>query len=315
MKTSVDIRNPRGQGFSSRIGFADCQVAYVGPALSDGRIDLRILSEALGGFAALTERSSSILYGQTYEHTAELASPLEVGSVVVPIQIIAHDLRAAENALLSPGVQALANLTSLLGLGVAPIAIGLFRMFKQKKGTAIDPATDSSLIQVIDIDIEIGRYIKLYNDNDVRSSIRRTLRPLREAGIEEFQTRRNGNVIESVTKADLLAADEAQIDEIVGVEEKWLDIQKVALVRHLAWHFAADGATFDAKIEDEELWNKVEAGERFGAGDRLKVLLRTTASRDRNGRLHVEHLITEVQNVEHHRHTSQGDLWGADPRV
>jgi hypothetical protein len=299
----------------SQAEVADCQIAYLGPTLRDGRMDLRILSDALGGFAALTERSSQLLYGQMYEHTAELASPLETGSVVIPIQIVSHGLRAAEQFLLSPAVQALANLTSLLGFGASPIAIGLFRVFKEKKGRAIDPATDISVLRVIDIDIEITRYIKLYNDNDVRTSIRRTLRPLREQGIEEFQTRRYGIVIESVTKADLIAADEAQMDEIVGSEEKWLDIQKVALVRHLAWHFAGDGATFDAKIEDEKLWKRVEGGERFGFGDRLRVVLRTAATRDRNGRLHVEYLITEVLDVEHHHHTSQPGFWADDPRI
>jgi hypothetical protein len=178
----------------------------------------------------------------------------------------------------------------------------------------IDPVADAPLLRPVEINIELNRYIRLYNDNDVRSSIRRTLRPLREDGITEFQTRMNGVVIERVTKEDLMAADEAELNEIEEVEERWLDIQKVALVRHLAWHFAGDGATFDAKITDDNLWKKVEEGDRFGAGDRLKVILHTTASRDRNGRLHVEHVITEVLEIEHHRRPVQKSF-DDDPRI
>jgi hypothetical protein len=298
------------------------ELVFVGPKVEYGRIDLRLLSESLGGFAALTERSSSILYGQTFEHTAELSSPLRAGSVVVPIEIVPHavqvaaqTLEATKSLLLSPEVQALTNLCTLLGVGTISIAAGLFRMFKVKKGRLIDLRTDSPLLQKIDINIEVNRYVRLYNDGDIRSSLRRTLRPLREDGIDEFQTRRNGVIVERVTKSDLLAADEAEMSDIMGEEERWLDIQKVALVRHLAWHFAGDGATFDAKIEDEKFWKRIENGERFGSGDRLQVRLRTSASRDRNGRLHVEYLITEVLDVGHYLHISQGDIFQNDPRI
>jgi hypothetical protein len=300
---------------------ADRELVYLGPSLDTGRIDLRVLSDAIGGFAALTERSSSILYGQSYEHKAELAAPFERGSIIVPLEIVSqgihlaeHGVQIAEGLLLSPSIQALANLCTLLGVGATGVAFGLFKMFKTKKGRLIDPVADAPLLRPVEINIELNRYIRLYNDNDVRSSIRRTLRPLREDGITEFQTRMNGVVIERVTKEDLMAADEAELNEIEEVEERWLDIQKVALVRHLAWHFAGDGATFDAKITDDNLWKKVEEGDRFGAGDRLKVILHTTASRDRNGRLHVEHVITEVLEIEHHRRPVQKSF-DDDPRI
>ncbi len=259
------------------------------------------------------------MYGEVYAHTVELAASPEIGSVVIPIdivshamQVVEHEVKNIEDLLLSPGVQALANLCTLLGVGAIGATACLFRMFKEKKGRAIDAAADASLLSKLDVNIEASRLVRLYNNVDIRTSLRRTLRPLREDGIAEFQTRRDGLIVERVTKADLLAADAAEIEDIVEIEEKWLDVQKVALVRHLAWHFASDTLTFDARIDDEKYWKKVDAGERFGAGDRLQVVLKTTASRDRNGRLHAEHRILEVLDIRHQRRPTQNGLFSAD---
>jgi hypothetical protein len=306
---------------ANRSAFSEYEIAYLGPKLDEGRIDLRLISDGIGGFAAMTERSSTILYGQSYDHTAELVASPRRGSVIIPIDIVSHGIKVVEhgwqvgeNLLLSPAIQALANLCTLLGIGSVPVAIGLFRMFKTKKGRQLDPVIDDLLLKNLELNLELKRYIRLYNDAEVRSSLRRTLRPLREDGIIEFQTRHRGKVIESVTKADLLSADEAELKDIVEYEERWLDIQKVALVPHLAWHFSGEGQTFDAKIEDEKFWKQVDEGDRYGARDRLRVVLKTTASHDRNGKMHVEQLVTEVLDIEHHRGASQKEMFSDDPR-
>lgn len=302
-------------------GLSDYELAYIGPKLDTGRMDLRLLSESLAGFASLTERSSAILFGQTYEHTAEIVSAPEKGSVVVPIEIVPHALKAVQGAiksseqvLLTPGVQALSNLCTLLGVGAASISVGLFKMFKTKKGRALDPTLDALLLKNMELNLELQKYIRLYNDAEIRWSTRRTLRPLREDGIAEFQTRYRGVIIERVTKSDLLEADAAELQDKVEYEERWLDIQKVALVKHLAWHFSGDGQTFDAKIDDDTFWRKVDEGERYGSRDRLRVVLRTRATHDKNGKLHVDYLVTEVLQIEHHRLGVQQDFFPNDPR-
>ncbi len=243
---------------------AEHEIVYVGPKLDNGRIDLKLLSEALGGFATLTERSSAILYGQLYDHNAEFIASPRTGSVIIPVDFVSHGVRVVENGLqemerylLTPAAQAVANLVTLLGVGPVAMAVGLFRMFKTKKGRVIDPVADPPPMRDTIINIEINRYIRLYNDKEIRASIRKTLRPLREDGITEFQTRHRGVVIERVTKADLLEADAAELADLVEFEERWLDIQKVALLRHLAWHFAGEGQTFDAKIEYDRFLEQI----------------------------------------------------------
>jgi hypothetical protein len=126
--------------------------------------------------------------------------------------------------------------------------------------------------------------------------------------------KRNGKIIETVTKADLLAADDAELESIVKEEEKMLDIQKAALVPHLAWHFSDAGFTFDAKIQDPDLWAKVERGDRFGYGDRMHVILKTEATRDSSGSLKRERTIPKVFGIERAKN-SQTLIWEDDPRI
>ena len=114
--------------------------------------------------------------------------------------------------------------------------------------------------------------------------------------------------MERVYHQDLKAADEAEESAIQEIEEKVLDIEKVALVPHLAWHFSDEGKAFDARILDADLWERIATGERFGYGDRMRVELRTSFSRDSKGRLNLERIIPKVINVEHAAQPQQ-PLW------
>ena len=108
------------------------------------------------------------------------------------------------------------------------------------------------------------------------------------------------------------AADEAEIDRLTTDEEIDLAIEKAAWRRNLAWHFNDGRASFDAKIDDEQFWKRIEGGEPFADGDRLHVHLRTTARRTPNGVLKVERRIPTVLNVEHARRIIQRQLFLAD---
>jgi len=108
-------------------------------------------------------------------------------------------------------------------------------------------------------------------------------------------------VIESVSKSDVYAADEAEIEDLTKNEEIELDIEKSAWRRNLAWHFSDGRTSFDAKIEDDTFWSRIDGGEAFSEGDSLRVHLCTTARRTAFGKLKVERVIPTVISVEHKR--------------
>ena len=161
----------------------------------------------------------------------------------------------------------------------------------------------------MEIDISIELLIRVYNDPEVQMQLRKTIDPLHVDGIEEFQTRRQGIVLERVSKQDLHAADEAELEDLTKNEEIDLDIEKSAWRRNLAWHFSDGKTSFDAKIEDGKFWKSIEQGEAFADGDRLRVHLQTTVRRTSYGTLKIERRIPTVIDVEHVRR-KQAKLFG-----
>jgi hypothetical protein len=68
--------------------------------------------------------------------------------------------------------------------------------------------------------------VRVYNDPEVQTQLRKTLAPLRQDGIEEFQTRRGRAVIERVSAKDLHAADEAEIQDLTKEEELTWELKR-----------------------------------------------------------------------------------------
>lgn len=280
------------------------QIAYIGPALRDGRMPMVELAAGLRGQALLIHRVKDILHGESFDIRVEVDPDFEPGSLIVPVHILT-DLKTAENLLTGQAVNAFVNLIAILGF-FSGGSVALYKLFKRLKGRRIEKPED--LPKDLNINLSIDVLIRIYNDPEVQTQLRRTIHPLRHEGIEEFQTRRQGKVVESVHKSDLQAADEAELQDITKDEEVELDIEKTAWRRHLAWHFSDGKSSFDAKIEHDKFWEGIERGEAFAAGDRLRVHLRTTARRTLDGALKIQRVIPGVLDVEHARR-KQPDLF------
>jgi len=284
------------------------QIAYEGPALQEGRMPMLSLAAGLRGQALLIERVKDLLYGDSVGVSVEVNPDFESGSFIVPVHILIDSVIAAKHVLAGETATALANLMQFLGFGGIS-GVSLFHLFRMLRGRRIEKVED--LPPELKTLLTLAELIRLYNDPEVQSQLRRLLDPLHRNGIERFQTRRAEKVIESISKKDLSAADEAEIQDLTRNEEIELDIEKSAWRRNLAWHFSDGRTSFDARIEDDKFWSRIDAGEAFAEGDRLRVHLQTTAHRTAQGKLKVERSIPTVIDVEHVR-SKQGKLWESE---
>jgi hypothetical protein len=281
------------------------QIVYVGPALEAGNIPMLALAAGLRGQALLIERVKDLLYGDSVTIGVEVDPDFESGSFIVPVHILIDSAIAAKHILAGETATALANLMQFLGFGGIS-GVTIFHLFRFLRGRRIEKPED--LPQNLQTLLTLAELIRLYNDPEVQSQLRKLLDPLHRDGFDRFQTRRAGKVIESVSKKDLTEADEAEIQDLTRNEEIELDIEKSAWRRNLAWHFSDGRTSFDARIEDDNFWKRIEAGEAFAEGDRLRVHLQTTAHRTAQGKLKVERSIPTVIDVEHVR-SKQGKFW------
>lgn len=273
-------------------------IAYVGPTLTNGRMDAILLADGLKGVARFVNRVAQMrLKDESLVRLSVQGDP-RTGSLEVFVNIFDFLVNGVKEIGNSSFMQGLAIIATLSGFNLKDAGRSLVAMFVKLNGRPITDATNLDDVQFPNLPIDRAEIIRIYNDPEVQAAIRAALRPLRDEGINKFETRQGGQAVEVVTKSDLLSADKAETDAIVTDEKKELDIQKASFVEHLAWHVSDNGHPFDAKIEDPTLWSLVAKGQRFGFGDRLSVNLHTEAERDHNGRLRYSRTITKVHRVD-----------------
>lgn len=253
------------------------------------------VASGLRGQALLIHRVADLMYGDRVEIRVEIDPDFQAGSLVIPVHILYDGALAVRHFLSGENVTALANLMQLLGFfGIGGPTI--YNLFKRLKGRKIEKPEDIPPDVRIDIPIEL--LVRIYNDAEVQTQLRKTLDPLHEEGVDEYQTRRQGVVIERVHKKDLQAADEAELEELTNDEEIELGIEKTAWRSNLAWHLNDGEKSFDAKIEDKSFWKEIAQGRSFAGGDRIRVHLRTVARRTASGALKIERTIPRVLGIE-----------------
>jgi hypothetical protein len=273
-------------------------IAYVGPALEQGRMDALVLADGLKGAARFVNRVAELYLGNQNEFQLEVEGEPRSGSLEVFLRFSHSLVSAVDFVGDSKFLTGLAIIATLTGFSAKDVGKSLISMFKKLRGRPITEETDLAGLLPDDTPIDKAELIRIYNDPDVQAAIRAAIRPLRKDGIERFETRLDRKPIETILKADVSAADAAEMDAIVSTEDKILDVEKASFVPHLAWHLSDHGKPFDAKIEDPILWDHVASGDRFGYGDRLHVTLHTEAERESNGRLRVTRIVSKVHLIE-----------------
>jgi hypothetical protein len=232
------------------------QIAYEGQSLRQGRMPMGALGAGLRGQALLIQRVSHLVLGDTAETVVQVDPDFESGSLIVPVHILSDFIQTAEHVLTGPAVTAVDNLITLLGFaGIS--GASLYAIFRRLKGRRINHPDDIPREITLNLNLTIEHVVQVYNDTEVQTQMRKTVEPLHEPGIEQFQTRRQGLVMETISKSDVQAIDDAELEDFTKDEEVDLGIEKTAWRRDLAWHFSDGSRSFDARIEDVDFWKGI----------------------------------------------------------
>jgi hypothetical protein len=294
------------------------QIAYLGPALNEGIMDVRDLAPALIGLSDYVQDANRVLYGDGNKVEVQVHSNFERGSFIVTISILHTPIQAFVQLFSNPAASALANLLGHLGL--IPLATGysLIGLIKALKGKLIKPAEgDKTKVEIVidgkKVTIEIDNdLLKLYNSPTVREAARRMLEPLRREGFDEFQTRHNEKPVESVAADEIGYFDFKPEGDSPLTQDRQvvLEIVKPSFRRHLAWNLAEGESDFSAHIEDPDFWSDVDKRtDLFGAGDSLRATLHEEVQKKQEGGFRVQRTITKVLGVIRPEKPSQRPLF------
>jgi hypothetical protein len=315
------------------MGKAKFQLAYDGPALRAGAMDVNELAPALLATADLFHDANRYLNGEKTEVSIKVKSDFKRGSFEIFLIFDQSTVEAAK-ALIFPAsvVSAAALVTFLFGTdaikkGAVGTVFSVLDLWKQLRGekprSVIEDQERKVSIVVtgdgnqINVDSQVAQ---VYSDDRVRSSISSTLRPVSRPGIKSLKIKRGEKSINEVTKSDLpvdpdgkgTALTHSGADVLEDTREAILRLSRANFEKG-KWGFSDGTAQFSADIDDKDFREKLDAHEiGFYKGDLLRVVLKTTQIVTPDNQFHTKYVIEKVLA---HIHTPRQEMLIAAPKL
>lgn len=291
---------------ASEANDVSAQIAYDGPALRAGSMDVRELAPALLAVGDLLQNANRVLNGERASIAVRVRSDFERGSFGLSFEVV----QAFAMAYMFFGIDALRTakeIAEYVGF-ITGKEISLFGLLKRLGGkqpkdiTTLEDGRISISIEGDNNSVVVSPVVyQLASDAGVRKAASDVVRPLHSEGVDTFEVRDNRRVIESITREDLPAFDvaatigERDIPDVDPERVTALEVIKPSFQEDLTWVFSdGSGGRYGALMQDRRFLRRVQSGERtFAKGDVLRVRLRSRAYMTADG-LRTEHTVVEV---------------------
>lgn len=283
---------------------ASTSIAYDGPILKDGTMDVRDLAPALLAVGQLVDAANAVLNGDTARVSVKVRAA-EVGSFEISFDVI-QTLGEHLIAILNGRDVTAANALCGLIFGSISTTGGVIWLIKKCRGrnpSKIEKVTEQNVRLVFEGEaIEIPfALLRLYQSIPVRAAAQQLVEePLRREGIESFEVRENKDPVVRVEKAESFAfakpeiPDETLIDE---VRRSAYSIISLAFKEDNKWRLHDGSNAISATIQDHEFQKKVDANQiSFSKGDILLCDVRIVQRQTDQG-LKTDYTVVRV--IEH----------------
>jgi hypothetical protein len=282
-------------------------LAYRGPALDDGRMEVRDLAPALLALGDLLQDAARLVAPDSPDVALEIRAAPERGSFLVHLAATQPDLGdQIVNLLTSQEAQAAAVLAALMSAVVGGTKSVLW-LIKRLGGRTVlrqeGPLVSGEVRLILD-DATIvetpGTTFRLYRSVEIRQEAQQVVAPLARDGVEALEVRIPDEEPLQIDGDDLDAFFVPEVSEIEVtdvVTEMVLRITSVSFTEN-KWRFNDGDHSFAADMDDEQYRERIAKGdESFRYGDSLRCRVRFRQWQSEDGRLRVNHSVVEV--LEH----------------
>jgi hypothetical protein len=304
-QTASKITNPT-EGEANSI----FQLAYGGPSVANGSMNVRDLAPALAALAELVERSNELLNGNTSNVELRVLADFESGSF--DVNFLLHSSVAEGVAALLPAFVALTPqqlLDVIVGTygKTTEIISGLAKLYKALHGEKPKEIRDGQQKDTRVIVIGNNNTVitdvnsaRLYSDDRIRAALTKAADPLVRDGVDTLTLKRNNQVIETLEREDVGADSSSALNNVShesdpqGTRDIWVRVVKPNFDGG-RWSFHDGSAKFGAELEDKEFQEKVSRREQgFYSGDTFLIRLRSIQHLDKNGGISTINIVEKV---------------------
>lgn len=285
---------------------AQFTVAYDGPALTGGTMDVRDLAPALLAVGQLIDAVNTTLNRDDAKVSVNVRAT-NPGSFSITLEIIQTYTQQIVGLFAGSEVTAAANILALLGGGAAA-GKGLLWLIKRLGGRKPDRVemVDPDHVKVVfdgEAIVVPLKLIRLYQDLAVRAAAERVVyEPLQREGIERFIAFKDTESEITVMDSEAEAFRKPEADEQIlldDVRRSAFSIVSLAFKDDNKWRLHDGNGQISTSIADEDFLRRVDRNEiSFAKGDVLICDVRVRQSQTPNG-LKTEYTVEKV--VEHKR--------------
>jgi len=278
-------------------------IAYDGPALAGGVMDVRDLAPALLAAGQLIDAANSVMHGDKVRVSVQVVAT-GTGSFEIGLQVVETITSQIVALFTSPGATAAAALaTFVFGTPAHKGIIWLIKRTRGKKPEKIERVSDATVRLTIDKEtFEVPvTLLRLYQDMGVRVAAQRLIeQPLQKEGIDTFEVREGSTKILTVNKSEAGSFSRPEIPDEMLVDEvrrSAYSIISLAFKEENKWRLNDGNNPISAAIEDDDFLRRVDDNQiAFAKGDLLICDVRVTQKRTDSG-LRTEYTVVKV--VEH----------------
>ncbi len=294
---------------------AKARIAYTGPALEQGAMDIRELAPSLLAFADLVSHINTALGSKQTIQVLLNQDSIQRGSFDITAILQCSLWEQAKLFVSAADENGLTAIMDILGwgtqiTGTAGSIFSLIKWLRDRKIKTAEHKDNKVILHLDDGDIVVttSNIMKIYVNADCRKSIEKVLLPLKNEGIESFELRdpthrQEQSSIESIHKDELPyfkapPVDSVEEEETSPEQELTVKITSITFEKGNKWRLTDGNNTFWAKIEDEIFLSRVDRGDiSFTNGDMLRIryYVRQTV---KNESLSSEYIVTNVLELK-----------------
>lgn len=256
-------------------------LVFDGEPLDEGSMDVRELAPALLGLADTVDEATRILWGEAARVSLRVRASFRRDSIQIDLELVRVVYQTFVDFFSSDQVAAWTNLFSLLGIS----GFGLVQLVKRSKGKKPAQVLEKGRQPYVFVVFEGEEPIEvdsklwwLFTNSKARDGMVRLVRPLRREGMRKLTIVRTPEQSVEITSSEAVYFKPIDPEEgkLVTEAEHVLQIVGISFKEGNKWRVSDGTRSFFATISDENFRERIRRGEKFGANDRLRVILRTT---------------------------------------